>query len=301
MKITFDNIKTRSKKISKEIYYFISSGIFLKNFGGIVAVIALFLMLTFWWMNCYTRHGQALHVHDFIEMNIEDAIDKAQKSNFEIVINDSTFIPRKAAGVILTQSPKPASLVKKDRKIYVSITKVIPDMTTLPNLKGGNEDYDNFRKKCKRSYVEVEILRQEFSNKLEPSTILEVFYLGEDITNQLNEGFEIPKGDTLQCVITKRGGGSVPVPELVCKKYEEAEFLVGNFNLNIGSVIKDRTVTDESTAYVWRQVPRFNGTSRMRVGEQIDIYITQFKPSSCADEAGNIEALPDDSESEEFD
>ncbi|MFT5765734.1 MAG: hypothetical protein ACI8X3_003171 [Saprospiraceae bacterium] len=160
----------------------------------------------------------------------------------------------------------------------------------LPELRGGNDDYDNFSKKCARKYITAEISKRVFSNKLEPNTILEVFYEGEKITDKLNGGYNIPKGSTVQCEVTQRGGGSVQIPELVCKKYDAAAFLVGNFNLTIGSVIADNTVTDESAAYVWRQVPRYTASGNIKVGEQIDIYLTQYKPRDCGSHGVNIEA-----------
>ncbi len=290
MKEKFEIIKKWLKNAAKEVYYFVSSGIFLRNFGGVVATITLFLILAFWWINCYTKHGESLHIHDYVGMDLDEAIEKAGASSFEIVINDSTFIPGQKANMILTQNPKPQSQVKKNRKIYVSVTKKIAELVELPNLRGGNDDFDNFRKKCERKYVQVKKSKEVFSNKLEPETILEVIYEGENITNKLADGFDVRKGDTVYCVVTKRGGGSVPVPELVCKQYEEASFLIGNFNLNIGSIVKDNTVTDEGTAYVWRQVPRYSPAGKMRVGEQIDIYLTQNKPQDCSGQGVNIEA-----------
>lgn len=290
MKERLDKIKDWSKKAGIETYNFVSSGIFLRNFGGIVGTISLSLLLTFWWINCYTRHGKSLLVEDYVGLDMDHAISRAKGNNFEIVINDSTFIPGKEPGVILVQNPKPKSSVKKNRKIYVSVTKRVPEPIILPDLRGGNDDYDNFSKKCGRKYITTEVSKRVFSNRLEPNTILEVYYNGEKITDKLNEGYSIPKGSTVQCEVTQRGGGTVPVPELVCKKYDAASFLVGTFNLSIGSVIADNTVTDQNTAYVWRQVPRYSASGNMKVGEQIDIYLTQYKPRDCGNQGLNIEA-----------
>ncbi len=290
MKEKLKKVQAWFTKVGREVYYFVSGGIFLRNFGGMVATVALVLTLCLWWINCYTKHGESLHIHDFVGMDLDDAIDKASNSSFEIIINDSIFIPGRQANIILTQNPKPESQVKKNRKIYVSVTKKIAELVALPTLKGGNDDYDNFKKKCERKYVQTEISKEVFSNKLEPYTILEVLYNDEEITDKLNDGYSVPKGSTIQCVITKRGGGTVPVPELICKRYEEANFLISNFNINKGSIIKDNTVTNEANAYVWKQVPRYSPSSKMRVGEQVDIYLTQYKPKNCGGAGINIES-----------
>jgi eukaryotic-like serine/threonine-protein kinase len=290
MKERLDKLKKWSRKAGIEIYNFVSSGIFLRNFGGIVGTITLFLILTFWWINCYTRHGESLLVEDYVGMDMDDAIAQAFDNSFEIVINDSTFIPGQDPGIILVQNPKPQSTVKKNRKVYVSVTKKVPEAIALPELRGGNDDYDNFSKKCERKYITTEVSKRVFSNKLEPNTILEVYYNGEKITDKLNGGFSIPKGSTIQCEVTQRGGGTVPIPELVCKKYDAATFLASNFNLSIGSVIADNTVTDQNAAYVWRQVPRYSPSGNMKVGGQIDIYLTQYKPRDCGSHGVNIEA-----------
>jgi len=217
MKDKLKKVQAWFTKVGRELYYFVSSGVFLRNFGGMVATVALVLTLCLWWINCYTKHGESLHIHDFVGMDLDDAIDKASNSSFEIVINDSIFIPGKQPNIILTQNPKPQSQVKKNRKIYVSVTKKIAELVALPSLKGGNDDYDNFKKKCERKYVQTEISKEVFSNKLEPYTILEVYYNDEEITDKLGDGFSVPKGSIIQCVITKRGGGTVPVPELMLK------------------------------------------------------------------------------------
>lgn len=288
MKETFNKVSNKLKLIGREIFLFLSSRIFLKNFGGVVAFIAIMLFFSFWWMQCYTKHGESLQVHDYTGMSLEDAIDKAQSKSFVIVVNDSTFRPGIEPGIVLAQDPQPLSRVKENRKIYLSITKRIPDTELVPALDGGNDDYQTFDKKCRQKNFRTEIVNRVFSNRLSPNTILEVIYDGDTITNQLNDGVKIPEGSTIGVVVTKRGGGSVPIPELVCKQYDAAAFLVGNYNLNIGSIIPDATVTNQNTAYVWRQVPRYTAGGKMRVGEQVDIYLTQRVPADCS--GNSIEA-----------
>ncbi|MEM9918458.1 MAG: PASTA domain-containing protein [Bacteroidota bacterium] len=272
---------------AKELYLFVRSKIFLKNFGGMVALLAGTFFFTSIWMKYYTNHGESLQVPDYIGTAFSDASKRAVGQKLQLVVTDSQYIIGKPAFEILEQDPKPLSRVKENRKIYVRITRAIPPLVKLPDIKDGNDDFNQYRRKLALIDVNAKIVDRQFSNKLEPNTILEVRNEGKDITEALAEGVEVPKGTTLEFVVTERGGGRVPVPELVCKRYDAAVFLVGNFNLNIGSVVHDATVTDKYTAYVWKQRPAFNASRSLRVGEQVDIYLTQYKPDGCTTADGS--------------
>ncbi|MEL7021695.1 MAG: PASTA domain-containing protein, partial [Bacteroidota bacterium] len=114
------------KRFFKELGLFLSSVFFIKNFAAMMGTIALFLVLTFWWMRCYTKHGESLQVHDYTEMELEEAIAKAASRGFEIVVSDSVFIMDRMPNIVLSQNPKPLSRAKEDRSIYLTITKRIP-------------------------------------------------------------------------------------------------------------------------------------------------------------------------------
>ena len=51
----------------------------------------------------------------------------------------------------------------------------------------------------------------------------------------------------------------------------------------MGTVVKDATVTNQETAYIWKQTPKYNPNEIMRKGESIDLYLTQEKPKSCSE------------------
>ncbi len=280
MKEILNNILNKLKAIGKEIYFFVSSQIFLKNFGGIVVLISILLFFTFWWMRCYTKHGESLQVHDYTSMSLEDAIEKANSRSFEIVVNDSTYRRGMEPNIVLTQSPKPFSRVKENRKIYLTITKTIPDLIKLPDFRG-NDDYNNYARKLERLEVDTKVKSRQFVSKLEANTILEVYYEGEKITNKIADGYEVKKGSTVEFIVSEKGGGTVPIPDLVCMKFTEAEFNVKGYDLSIGSIIPDATITDQNSAHVWKQTPKYSSSTMLKIGSQIDIYITQNIPENC--------------------
>ncbi|MFK7810445.1 MAG: hypothetical protein AB8F74_21750, partial [Saprospiraceae bacterium] len=183
--------------------------------------------------------------------------------------------------------------------IYLSVTKVEADLVTLPSLFDGSDDYYSYETKLQRLDLIGKIVGRQFSSKLEENTILEVIYGKDTITDEVDSKYQVPKGSTIGFIVTEKGGGSVPIPNLICQKYDAATFVIGNYNLNIGSVIKDATVTNETTAYIYKQVPRYRASGSVRVGEQIDIYLTQRRPENCGSDDFNIEDLNDEEEIEE--
>ena len=285
MKETASKAWNTLKRWAKEFGWFISSKIFLKNFAGIIGTVALFLFLTFQWMKCYTHHGESLQVHDYIGMNVDEAMDKAKTRSFSAIVSDSVFVVGKPGNTVLEQNPEPFSRVKEKRKIYLTISKNEADLVTLPDLVGGNDDYQQYLRRLKLMQVNGKIKARRFDSKLEPNTILKVFYNEEDITEKLSEKFQIPMGATVDFIVTERGSDRVQLPDLVCKRYDGVSFVLDNYNLNIGSVIEDNTVTNRGTAYVWKQEPAYRVGRRLQIGAQVDLYLTQYRPDDC----GNIE------------
>ncbi len=285
-------IVAKLKKWWREVYLFLFSFYFLKHLVGMVAFLLILLFCTSWWMRCYTNHGESLQVHDYIGLELDDAARKAKSRSFSIVVADSVFIIGKAPNQVIEQDPKPLSRVKENRKIYLTVTKAEADLVPLPDIYSSNDDYQTYRSKLRKLNVKVEIIGREFRSRMEENTILEVVFEGDTITELLEEVYRVPKGSTVGVIVTEKGGGSVPLPDLVCQKYDAARFVIGNYNLNIGSVVKDATVTDLSTAYVWKQSPRYRPEGSLRIGEQVDIFLTQHRPDRCGGSEFNIEDPP---------
>lgn len=274
------NFKEKATNILREIFLFLSSKQFLKNFAGMIGVIALLLTLSFLWMSSYTHHGEALQVPSYLNINIDEARQKADQQNLKIVVNDSIWSADKAAGTVIEQSPKPLSKVKENRTIYLTITKFHAEEKLLPTL-AGNDNYNYYKRRLKQLKVNLEVRSKQFSNKLEENTILYLYVDDKKITgNDLKDGVKVPQGATVEAVVTTRGGGRVSVPDLVCKKYSEAEFIIGGSQLSV-SVIKDGTVKSIENAYVWKQSPSFGSGKTLGVGDVIDVYLTKRPPADC--------------------
>ncbi len=247
-----------------------------------LATMVGLLLLSLWWMKCYTHHGKSLQVHDYDRMKVEDAIKKAKTRNLQIVVNDSIFIVDEEPGIVLEQAPRAFSRVKKNRKIYLTVTKTNPDLVTLPDL-AGTYDYSQYAKKLNVLGIKLRIRERVFNNKYEENTILNLYYKDEKISEEaLKRGVKIPMGNVVEVVVTEQTSGRVALPNLVCRTYSAAEFLVTGNNLLLGKVSLDNTVTDKVNAYVYKQEPAYEPGSTIRMGQIMNIFLTQNRPAKCA-------------------
>lgn len=268
----------------KEIWLFLSSVLFLKNFGMMVAVVLGICILSNWWMRCYTHHGESVQVDDFTGMHLLDAKKKGRDKNFRFEVMDSVWKEGMPSGIITLQNPKPLSRVKEGRKIYVTVTGN-PQPELLPKFADSSYDFGRYRLKIEKRGIKVKEKERVFDAKQAENTILYFYHNGKKVEEgQVKSGYYVMPGDLLEFVITERRSNVVEIPDLLCMSYSAAEFLVSTFNLNIGQVIQDASVTDQASAYVYRQEPAYAPAQTIQMGGQITVWLTQNIPADCGAE-----------------
>ncbi len=268
------------RRIGIELYCFVTAPVFVKNCLGMFGFFGAFLLLTFWWLTCYTNHGESMEVPNFVGMNLREAAKKAKSRDFRVAVSDSSYVPGKPPGEITAQSPKPGSRVKEERTLYFTVTKNNPDLVRLPELSG-SDDYDLYARKLSALGLKPRIAGRLNVPKLEPNTIVAVVYRGDTITDKMDQGIQVDLGSAVDFVVSEQVTLTASIPDLVCLAFGEAKFIVQSAQLNLGSVVKDATVTDPEHAHVYRQTPRYDPNGKMRVGEQVDLYLTQEVPKGC--------------------
>ena len=305
MEKTPNKFISKLKRIGLEIFAFLSSKTFIKNFVGILGMMTIFFFFTSMWLKCYTDHGEVLHMDNFTGLNLYDAQELAKQNNYTLVVDSISLTTAKPL-TVTKQHPKANAPVKENRTVYITVVKQSRDMKGAPALVGNNEDYNVYKKQLERGGLKAERIQDKYS-RLAPNTILEILYQGDTITEQLMDGdkLKFPEGSTLQFIVSKRGDDNVNVPDIMCKTYKEAQFILENSNLNFGSIIRDQTVTNKRKAYIWKQEPQIGS---LRFGAQIDVWITQNFPDGCDGLLNPVEApreeedtsQDEDEEDEEF-
>ena len=103
---------------------------------GVLFSIAIILLIMFS-LRLFTRHGDEYVVPDLTGRSAAEMEQFVQDSNthrFKFVVIDSIFVPETKGGVVMSQDPAAGQLVKKGRKIYLSVSTMNPPKVEMPNL-----------------------------------------------------------------------------------------------------------------------------------------------------------------------
>ena len=249
---------------------FLIGKIFLKNLSIAIsiAVVAIFGSLLF--LHIYTGHGRVRQVPNFKGMNPEEVEKAAKKHKLQFVIIDSIYSQQVEKGQVVLQHPEQGFNVKKNRKIFLTINAVKPEMVKVPNVVG-------LSLRQAKSLLETSGLiigKLSFVPDLARNNVLK----------QKNNGVEIEEGDSLKknsIIDLVLGKGlsnqKTPVPDLVSYDLETAKQKILGSSLNLGAYTFDKTIEDEEdslTAFTWKQNPEYAEDYRIPLGSSVYIWLT---------------------------
>ncbi len=275
--------------IFKRLFIFGSTPSVFMNCLGMFLLSGILLWLSFSLLKCMSNHGQTYEVPDFTDQHVEDVLNDGKNTRFEIVINDTTYVHEKDLGIVLHQDPKPLARAKEGRLIYLTINSHIKPKREIPKLYGTN--FKHAIQVLESLKFEHEIVKRVVDSKV-PGAIMKVMVNGKIVDDE--DGFNKENamanvGDKVELVISEEfDAGPTQIPDLMCLTYAEAKFKIrSGHNLMLGNITVDGSVQDSAAAYVVAQFPHYMPGQFMKTGDQIDLRLSQRKPSNC-DPEGRI-------------
>jgi len=251
------------------VFSFLKSRKFFIHFGLALATVVVILLLSFFSINLYTHHGEAISVPDFSGLSFDQAKRMADDKDFKVEISDSVHFQDKEKGTVVSQVPEPNNKVKTGRTIYLIINGIKPETVQMPDLTGisirqATADAELFGLKIgKLSYV------PDIS-----TTVLEQKHKGKTIA----PNSPIIKGSTIDLVVGKgESNEKTFIPNILGLTYSEAEQKLSSLSLNLGVAMFDKTIkspADSSKARIWKQFPKTGKESEIKLGSYIDIWLT---------------------------
>jgi len=254
-----------------------------RNILAMLLFLFTLLLVTSWWLKCYTRHGQKIQLPDFVGKTMEEAERLASKHDFSLVKIDSVYWVDKPGSIILQQTPEAGSYVKEDRKIYLVVTKHNADLITLaslPTLYG--RSFEVKKAELERGFEIKSNVVGYIYDAGPVNYIMAVIYHGDTILSSKFERaeYQFPKGATLDFILSTDTGAEIPLPDVVCMPYSAASFLLSSLGLIIQEVDED-VIDNKNASYVTHQEPIFDPEVKMKSGDTLRVFLNSKKPASC--------------------
>ena len=262
--------KTSKKKTKKET---ISVKVLLKHLGLAVACAFAALCIIMFLLKLITRHNRELEVPSFINMTMEEAQQVAAANHMRIEITDSVYINRMEPGAIYRQNPKEGSMVKKNRRILLTINAKLAKTVQMPSLVGYSLRQAQSELVANQLRVGNLIYRQDLAT----NNVLEQHYNGSIIA----PGRNIPVESRIDLVLGLNDRDTLTyIPQLKGTPYSRLKATLTENSLNLASALFDNTVQDYSDsleAMVYRQIPAYSDSVRIKMGSAVTVYLTKDK------------------------
>ena len=253
-----------------DFFRFLLTKKFLRHLGLAVAISLVLLLGTLLWLKIYTHHGNTIVVPDLAGLTMDEVDDVTSSRHLRFEVVDSVFSTEMPRGTVIKQNPNARSRVKKNRKIFLTMNAVNPEMVSMPQLIGLS-----FRQ-AKLALQNAGLIQGTIQYKPDfaKNNVLQQMYNDSVI----NGGTVITKGAVIDLVLGMGlSSKTTRVPDLVGLGLEEASGIISDYFLNLGALTYDLSfeeAEDSAGAFIWRQYPDFDEFKRLNMGMEMDIWLT---------------------------
>lgn len=252
------------------MFNFLRSKTFLINLGASILLVVLVIWGVFKFIDSYTLHGETISVPSLEGLTIDEVEEILTEKKLRFFILDSIYTTDAEKGIVLEQDPSPDNLVKENRTIYITTSKIVPPKISMPNVVDMSQrlavaKLESYGLKVKTKYIPSEcvncVLKQEINGK------------------EVKPNDKVKKGSIVLLII---GSGTsnqkVLVPYLLKLTREEAESKLMESSLIIGFSDYENcdceTKEDTLNAKAYRQSPMRSLSNPINMGSLVDLYFT---------------------------
>ncbi|SFH25025.1 PASTA domain-containing protein [Pedobacter insulae] len=243
---------------------------FRNNLIAALCTVAAILLIAFFSLRYYTKHGEGMDVPTVKGLTISQAISKLEEMGLRYEI-DSVYIMDKPPGVVTDQDPDAGTFVKQNRTIYLTI-----NATQAPNVKFPDIEFKSLREaQAMLESYRLKVGDTTYKPDVSRDVVLEAFFGGQPI----KAGEVLPTGSRINLTLGDgRGNEEVELPNLIGITLDEARFSLKGSMLNLGAISSDGIITDTATAVIIAQFPSTaDSLIKVKIGSPVSVTISNKK------------------------
>jgi len=252
----------------KKIIQYIEERILLRNLILASLILLFGTLFVMQMLKIATRHSRNLSVPDFAGLTLDEAVTAANNRNLRVEVFDSVFLSDFERGTVVEQHPRSGFMVKKNRKIFLTLNAMSPERVSMPNLV----DLTFIQARAKLESFGLKVGRISYEPDMGLNMVLAQRINGKNLV----PGDSVVKGIKIDLVLGKGlSDEQTGIPDLVGLTLEAANILASDRFLSVGAAVRDQSIVtdeDELKAVVFRQKPEAGGSLPM--GAAIDVWIT---------------------------
>ena len=235
----------------------------VKHLLYMLAVSVVIVFLCFMFIKIVARQGKEYELPDLRGIALSQ-LEEENVLSLRYVVIDSIYDEEKEGGIVVQQDPKPGTMIKTRRKVYVTVTSYAPSDVVLPELS-------NMTVRSAVSALDAAGLRcgrLRFVDSPYRNVILETTSKGK----MVYAGQKMNQNDVVDLTV---GMGETPtgtrVPFVIGQLPAKARRGILSASLNVGQEHFEG-VTDRSTAVCYKLNPDYTGVTRYPLGTYVDMW-----------------------------
>jgi beta-lactam-binding protein with PASTA domain len=260
----------------RKFWAYLKTKQFRANLLLAIGTVVVIVMIVFFSLSFYTRHGTGIPVPQLKGMQVEKAMSLLKEQGFDYKI-DSVYVLDQSPGSVIEQDPDPGTNVKENRTIYLTVVTRLAPPVSLPDL----EPYTYREAVATLANYGLKVGDTTYRSDIARDRILEMRFGGQVI----KAGTAIPKGSRIDLVLGNGEGASeVEIPDLVNQDLDAAKFVIKNGGLTLGTITYQGSITDSTSLVVVSQSPiKTDSLSKVSNGTRINLTVSQGKKSDVPD------------------
>lgn len=231
----------------------------------IIAVVLLLGAMIF--LNVATQHNRELAVPDFRGMTEQEAVAAAEEAGIRVEVIDSVYSNRNR-GKVKSHTPEPGTMVKKGRRVLLTMNAVNARTVTVPNLVGYS---------LRQAIPEIDqrglvLGRLTYKSDLATNNVLQQMYKGRPVT----PGTQVEAESVIDLVVgLNPDDDETRIPDVTGLNADAAVKTLHDSYLNVRRINYDsevKTWEDSLNAVVYKQNPVPSDLT-VEMGIDVTIYL----------------------------